>query len=189
MQTKYRSTNRLLIAIFALGLFSASTLYGPAYMKLGDIKGESQSSEHEDEIDVLAYSWGMAREAISGGGAAGKAVFKEMTITKRMDKASPKLMEVSATGDTSRDAIITLTNSDGTGQQFAYLKITLGNVIVSSVSSNWGGDGRPVEEVTLNYNTIQFEYIPQLPDGSGDQPVTFAWDVEKNTPIDPAAGN
>jgi type VI secretion system secreted protein Hcp len=31
------------------------------YMKLGDIKGESQAADHEEEIDIHGISWGIVR--------------------------------------------------------------------------------------------------------------------------------
>ena len=30
------------------------------FIKIGDLKGESSDKSHKDEIDVLAWSWGMS---------------------------------------------------------------------------------------------------------------------------------
>ena len=42
------------------------------FIKLGDIKGESQDKSHKDEIDVLAWSWGLSQSGTMhlGTGAA-----------------------------------------------------------------------------------------------------------------------
>jgi len=44
------------------------------FLKLGDVKGESTDDKHRDEIEVLAFSWGMSQPGSmsGGGGSAGK---------------------------------------------------------------------------------------------------------------------
>ena len=61
--------------------------------KHGQINGESQDDKHKNEIEVLAWSWGMqGKPSLGGGGATGKATIRELRITKRVDKASTALM-------------------------------------------------------------------------------------------------
>ena len=47
------------------------------FLKLGDVKGESVDGSHKDEIDVLAWSWGMSQSGTThmggGGGSGGRA--------------------------------------------------------------------------------------------------------------------
>jgi len=41
------------------------------FLKLGDVKGESTDDKHRDEIEVLAFSWGMNQPgSMSGGGGS-----------------------------------------------------------------------------------------------------------------------
>lgn len=35
------------------------------FFKLDDVKGESNEKNHKDEIDVLAWSWGVAQDGAS----------------------------------------------------------------------------------------------------------------------------
>ena len=65
----------VVLAIFALPLMS---LPGAVDMFLdieGEISGESQDKVHKDEIDVLAWSWGVSQSGsfhVGGGGGAGE---------------------------------------------------------------------------------------------------------------------
>src|SRR4029450_6240559 len=109
------------------------------FAKLGDIKGESTDAKHTDEIEVLSFSWGVTNPAPSGSGAgAGKATFKDLSITHHIDKASPKLLEACATGTHLKDATITHRKA-GKGQQ-EYLIIKMNDVITHGVTH--GGHAR-----------------------------------------------
>src|SRR6266508_4265787 len=66
------------------------------FAKIGDIKGESLDTKHKDEIEVLAWSWGVTQGgsmAHGGGGGQGKASFQDFHITHNIDKASPNLLK------------------------------------------------------------------------------------------------
>jgi len=50
------------------------------FLKLGDIKGESQDLAHRDEIDITNWGWGLSQTGSmhSGtGGGSGKADFHQ----------------------------------------------------------------------------------------------------------------
>jgi hypothetical protein len=51
----------------ALAMLAAPAIAGPAYLKLGDIKGESTDKGHKDQIEILSWSWGARSPAASGG--------------------------------------------------------------------------------------------------------------------------
>ena len=42
------------------------------FLKVGDIKGESADDKHQEEIDVLAWSWGVVQTASASGTGKGK---------------------------------------------------------------------------------------------------------------------
>ena len=61
------------------------------FIKIGDIKGESTDAKHKDEIDVVAWHWGVNQSAaphVGSGAGAGKVTVRELTISKRIDIAS-----------------------------------------------------------------------------------------------------
>ena len=65
------------------------------FLKLGDVKGESTDDKHRDEIEVLAFSWGMSQPGSmsGGGGSAGKVTFQDLHCKHSLDKASPNIMK------------------------------------------------------------------------------------------------
>jgi type VI secretion system secreted protein Hcp len=67
------------------------------------------------------------------------------------------------------------------GTQQEYLKVTLKEVIVSSIQeSGSGGDSLPTESVTLNFSHIEVEYKPQDEKGGLGGVVKAGWDLKKN---------
>jgi type VI secretion system secreted protein Hcp len=151
------------------------------FVKLGDIKGESLDDKHKDEIEVLSFSWGVTNSGVvagGGGGSAGKATFHDLSIVHNLDKASPLLLKACATGTRIKDAIMTHRKA-GKGRQ-EYLVVKLSDVTVTAVTH--GGDaGQPIlENVTLAFAKVDFEYKPQKPDGSLDAGIQFKYDLKAN---------
>jgi type VI secretion system secreted protein Hcp len=148
----------------------------------GEITGESQDSVHTDEIDVLAWSWGMSQSGsfhTGGGGGAGKANFQDISVTKWVDKSSTDLMLYCANGDHFPSAKLTVRKAGKTPLE--YIKITMTKVMVTSVSTGGsGGEDKLTENVTLNFSDVKVEYSKQKDDGSGEAPTTFAWDIAGN---------
>jgi type VI secretion system secreted protein Hcp len=150
----------------------------------GEITGEAQDAKHKDEIDVLAWSWGMSQSGsfhVGGGGGAGKANFQDISITKWVDKASPVLMLYTANGDHFPKAVLTVRKAGKTPLE--YIKMTMTKVMVTSVSTGGsGGEDKLTENITLNFSDVKYEYSKQKDDGSGEAPVTMAWDIAGNVP-------
>jgi type VI secretion system secreted protein Hcp len=150
------------------------------YLKLGDIKGESTDDKHKDEIDVLSWSWGVVNPtsmASGGGGGKGKVDFHDLSFTHYVDKASPNLLKMCATGEHIKDATF-IQRKQGKGQQ-EFLVIKLNDVMVSSVQDGGSGGGdHPVENVTLAFAKIDYEYKAQKADGSLDAGIHFKYDVK-----------
>jgi type VI secretion system secreted protein Hcp len=148
------------------------------FAKIGDIKGESIDSKHKDEIEVLSYSWGVAKDgamAVSGG-ADGKAKFQDLSIVHSIDKASPVLMRACATGTHMKEA--TITHRKAGKLQHEYLVVKMNDVIITGVTHG-GGSGQPGSEtVSLAFAKVDVEYKPQKDDGSLDASVHFKYDIK-----------
>ncbi|MBM6400602.1 Hcp family type VI secretion system effector [Phycicoccus sonneratiae] len=148
------------------------------FARIGTIKGESQDARHRDEIDVLAWSWGVSQTAAAGhggGAGSGKATFQDFVLTHHIDRASPLLLKACATGQHVKDATVTVRRPGG-GQQ-EYLVITLGDVLVSGVSMGVSEDGSTHETVILSFARVDLEYRPQKPNGSLGTGVRFTHDL------------
>ena len=153
------------------------------FLKLGDIKGESEDHKHKGEIHIESWSWGATQTGtmhIGGGGGAGKVSMQDLRITKRMDSSSPLLMLACASGEHFKQARVT---SRKAGERpLEFLKFILWDVLVSSYETS-GSDLVPVEHVSLNFAKIQFEYTPQKPDGSGGAAIETGWDIKATTKV------
>lgn len=153
------------------------------FIKIGDIKGESLDDSHRDEIDVLAWSWGMSQSGtthMGGGGGSGKVAIQDLSVTKYVDKASPNLMKFCSNGGHIEEAKLTVRKAGGAPLE--YIIITMKQVIVTSVSTGGsGGEDRLTENVTLNFAKVKYEYQPQKADGSKDGgAIPYGWNIASN---------
>ena len=77
------------------------------------------------------------------------------------------------------EAVLTVRKAGKTALE--YIKLTMKELIVSSVSTGGsGGEDRLTENVVLNFAEFKVEYTPQKPDGSGDAVVEKAWNIAEN---------
>lgn len=152
------------------------------FLKLGDVKGESRDNDHKDETDVLAWSWGMSQSGtthMGAGGGAGKVSVQDLSITKFVDKGSPALIISCCNGKHYDEGVLTVRKAGETALE--YLKITMKEVLVSSISTGGsGGEDRLTENVTLNFAEFKVEYTPQKADGSGDAAIEAGWKIAEN---------
>lgn len=152
------------------------------FLSVDGVKGESADDSHKEEIDVLSWSWGMSQSGtthIGGGGGAGKVSVTDLSVTKYVDKSSTVLMKGCCNGKHYEEAVLTLRKAGETPLE--YLKITMTEVLISSISiGGSGGEDRVTENITLNFAKYKAEYLPQKKDGSGDAAVEVGWDIAKN---------
>ena len=153
------------------------------FLKLDGIKGEAFDSKHKDEIDVLAWSWGVSNSGSShtgGGGGSGKANFQDISVTKWIDIGSTALMSACATGQHIKSGLLTVRKAGGKSP-VEFLKITLTDCLISSVSTGGsGGEDRLTENVSINFAEVKVEYTAQKADGSPAGQVGFTYDIKKN---------
>jgi len=154
------------------------------FLKLTDIKGESKDSKHKQEIDIESFTFAMNNGgawASGGGGGAGKVAFQDIAISKSADSSTGPLMQACANGDHIKEGIITVRKAGGKQEEF--YKITLSDIIVTSVQNTGAAEGNPHESVTLNFGMIKFDYKEQAADGTLSGVVKFGWDVKKNEKV------
>lgn len=154
-----------------------------SFLKLGDLKGESIVKGFEDQIQLLSWSWGMTQSGTTHtglGGGAGKVNVSDLTLTKYTDSASPNLFSACCTGKHFESAIITMRKSGG--QPLDYLKLTLTDIIVTSVSTGGsGGEDLLSENVSLNFAQFKYEYQPQdAKGGKKGGAITASYNISKN---------
>ena len=155
-------------------------------LKLDGIKGESTDSKHKDEIEIESFSWGVTNPGTfssAGGGGAGKCSFQDLHLTSRVSVASPNLMVACASGQHIKSAVLTVRKA-GKEQQEYYI-VKLSDTLVSSFQSGGseGANALPVDQFSLNFAKIEFEYKAQKPDGTLGAPVKGGWDLKQNKKV------
>lgn len=155
------------------------------FLKLGDIDGEAKDDTYRDWIDVLSWSWGLSQSgtmSMGGGGGAGKVNVQDLSITKYVDSSSTNCYLKCCNGKHYDEAKLIVRKAGEFPVE--YMKITMQEVLISSISSGGsGGEDRVTENVTMNFAKVKVEYTPQAPDGSPEAVMDAGWDIEGNVQL------
>lgn len=154
-----------------------------AFLKLGDLKGESPVDGHEDEIQVLSWNWGMTQAGTTHrgtGGGAGKVNVQDMTVVHYVDTASPAITLACCNGKHFPEATLTVRKAGE--KPLDYLIITMNDVIITSVQPGGSsGSEETAESFTLNFAKYKYSYQPQ--DNKGSKKggaIEVEYDIAKN---------
>lgn len=163
-------------------------MYMPGEDKL---KGETQDEEmgdgKKDAFEILSFEIGAENNinigSISSGGGAGKATFKELTVTKKTDTASCGLFGRLVEGGHIQDVHIELRRSGGLdgASGATFLKFDFKLVMLQDIS--WSGsDGDDICEETLvmQYGAMKVEYLKQDVKGKMKTHSNQMWSRVKN---------
>jgi type VI secretion system secreted protein Hcp len=152
------------------------------FIKIETVDGESRDKVHKKEIDVLAWSWGISNSgsAHTGGGAgAGKCNIQDISFTKWVDSATPKLALACCDGKHFTSATLVVRKAGE--KPVEYLKIKVEEVLITSISTGGsGGEDRLTENITLNFAKVSLDYVPQDEKGAAGTAIPMAWSVVEN---------
>lgn len=152
----------------------------PIFMKYPDIDGAVTVDGYDKFMEVTSLQWGVGRgiaDARGGDTREGSIVsVSEITVTKQLDKTSPKLLIEACTGELDNTVQIDYVRT-ASGKTQTYLKLILTNTGISGFSTSSGGD-RPQESLSLNFTKFEYTYSPIGDDLSGD-PETVNYDMAK----------
>jgi type VI secretion system secreted protein Hcp len=156
------------------------------FLKIAGIDGESQDDKHSNEIQLESWSWGETNSGTNvygAGGGAGKVSMQDFHFVMTVNKASPKLLLACANGDHIATAKLTCRKAGKEQQE--YLVIDFTDLLISSFQTGGsaGGGLLPVDQVSMNFTSIKYEYKPQKADGSLDSGIKAGWDVKKNVKV------
>jgi type VI secretion system secreted protein Hcp len=149
-----------------------------------DLTGEAQTRGHEDQIDVLSWSWGLNQNGTlhqPAGGGAGKASVQDLRLTKYLDAASPQLVLACLAGTQFRRATLTCLRVGGDGSRIPYVVIVMQRVIIRAVDDGGSsGDEPSSEDLSLNFAEVIVRYSKQNQDGSAGEEVAIGWSIREN---------
>ncbi len=150
------------------------------YMKWDGIDGAVTTKEHEKWIELNSFQFGVGRAiGTAARGAATREAsephISEITISKRLDKASTKLFMDAVAGDLSSTVKFKFTTTTK-DKVDTYLAFELTNCGVSGHSMSADSEGAPVESLSLNFTKIMFTYTERDPKIAGS-PDTVGYDL------------
>lgn len=153
-------------------------------LEIDGIKGESNDHKHKETIEIQSFSWGCSNPgsfSSTTGGGAGKVNFQDLHLTSYVNKASPVLMLSAASGKHIGKAVLFVRKQGGDQEDF--YKVTLHDLLISSYQSGDStGGSLPVDQFSINFAKIKFEYAPQDAKGKLMAPATGTWDLKINKP-------
>jgi type VI protein secretion system component Hcp len=119
-----------------LGSCSSATMTNSLFLKIEGIKGDSSDKCHANEIEPLSFQ------------NSGTSI----TVVKKIDLSSPKLLIDGLEGTNINEAILTVFQAGKTPQLILY---KMKHVIIASVDQMAGSTNR--ETVTLRFQTLETE--------------------------------
>jgi type VI secretion system secreted protein Hcp len=159
------------------------------YIKFEEPKIEagSTAAEHKGEIEVLSWSHGFtqptsATRSTAGAGTVEQASHHNISFTKYLDAATHTLLKYCWSGKQIGKATLTCFRASGAedNKPVQYLQVLMEHVIIANYSVSGGPGDIPVENVSLDYGTVQYTYIDQKQaDGQGDGNKPAKHDLEK----------
>jgi type VI secretion system secreted protein Hcp len=152
-------------------------MHSDCFLKLKGISGESLDTDHKDEIQVVAWDWGVsAAEGLPG--AASRGDTRKLVVTHKVDAASPALMIHCVRGTVIPIATLTMRKASG-DRALPYFIAKMERVRVSDVTSGLRNDGDTHEVFSLAFEKVEVTYTPQASSGSGGGAVTQQWDIKE----------
>jgi type VI secretion system secreted protein Hcp len=135
-----------------------------AFLRLDGVPGESQDDKHKEWIELHSFSMGVTQivggqRSTTGAASAGRCDHADLAVVKSLDKTTPKLNLFCSNGTHIKKVEMELCRA--TGDKQLYYKVTLSDCLITSVrpgGSAKGGETVPMEEVTINYGEVNWEY-------------------------------
>ena len=115
------------------------------FLKVEGVTGESKDSHHTGWTDITSFSWGASQPgnmSVGGGGGAGKVNFNDLHINALIDKSTTAILKHCASGKHLTKVEVSICKAGG--QQVEYARITLDDVLVTSVQYTGADNGDTV---------------------------------------------
>jgi type VI secretion system secreted protein Hcp len=154
------------------------------FLNLGDkIKGDTKDKAQSKagDIDVKSWDWGMSQSLNlhTGETGGGNVTIDNLTVTKWVDVATPKIMMACCKGTRIPKAVMLVRKPGDDAQK--YIEITMEPAIIKRISNSGsgggGGDDRLSETITLNFSTVKFEFFKQDAKGATSSAGELSWDI------------
>jgi len=156
------------------------------YMKYGAFEGSVTTDGYKNWIELGSFQWGVGRSVSSPSKSAdtregSEPSVSEIVVTKRMDKASPKLWQDAVGGDFSTAVTIVFTTTTKDKVE-SYLEYDLQQTGLSGYSASAGGNDAPQESLSLNFAIVTWKYTGRDSKIAGT-PEVVGWDLTQQKKV------
>ena len=145
-----------------------------AFLRIGDLEGESKAADQAGAVDVVSWHWGASRPPDSGS-----PIVHDFSFVKGTDATSPALFRLCCSGERVDTAVLLARRPGRDGGDF--LRYTFADVTVVSVRTGGSAEARddvPLEEVTLAFGQVTIEVLRP-----GAEPRRAGWDLGGGKPL------
>lgn len=160
------------------GASSAAAFLAVVGKKQGPLKGECETAGHADEINLIAWRWGVTAPTAPGSArATGRRVYETLQVDKYVDASSTRLINALACNEDLRSVTLSLRKA-GSDEDFFTIKLERARVASSHLQSN--PSGGLYETVTFAYQKIQIDYHPQQRTGQRGAASSFSDELQES---------
>jgi type VI secretion system secreted protein Hcp len=124
------------------------------YLEIPTIPGESEEAGHEDEIEIHGVEWGTVLD-LDAVAKTARVRGIELSSLKAGDTSTAAIEDAASRGEIFSEMVLSL-RGGGPSAAPDYLRITLEDVIISSVSQGGTPGAAPMEQLTLNYERVRW---------------------------------
>jgi type VI secretion system secreted protein Hcp len=152
------------------------------YLLINGITGESQAAGMTNNIELESWNFGASSPPDLGGKglSAGKPSFPDFTCSFSLDSASYQILKNLCEGTHIASATFTGRKTGGGETPYNYLVVTMTNCFVTGFSTGGGRTGDNSANLSLAFETIQYQYYTQdTSSGSVTQAGQAQYDVKQ----------
>jgi type VI secretion system secreted protein Hcp len=148
--------------------------------KQGALKGECESPGHKDEINIIAWTWGVTAPTAAGSTEpTGRRIYDTLSVDKYVDASSTRLINALATNEEIKSVKLNLRKA-GAGQE-DFFTITLEKARIVSSNLQSSPSGGLYETIAFAYLKIQIDYHPQQRTGQRGAANSFSDELDDAT--------
>ena len=154
------------------------------FLKVDGADGESKNSKHTNWVDIESFYWGANQPSsmhVGGGGGAGKVSFHDLTTVSHVDKSYPAMLVKCSSGE--HISKVEVAGSKAGGDEVEYFKITLEDVLVTSVDVSGASGAQVMVNYSFQAAKVKSEYSVQTDKGSKGATSSFGFDIKQNKKV------
>ena len=146
-----------------------------SFVLIDGIEGEFQ--KYPKAIEVISFKWCLSQSPgalCSKNGKGPRATISDVTFIHKLDRASPNLARYCAVGQYVPRVTLFSNTPGGTPQEF--MRWTMDDTMITHVEPV-GGGGMIVEEVSVSFVRMRYEYVVLTRRGQKAGTVTALFDL------------